>query len=329
MHKFIIPLLVALFPSLSFAASFDCIKAATRMEKLICSDPQLSKSDEDLAASYSKALKEASDPAAIKKQQREWLADVRKRCNDVACFKDAYSARIAQLASGKNVAKQEKFSVSVDHQAALEREHTVAAPTVQIECEGFEYTHLEKILIKRISNRDGSSLLLKTMRCETEVILESGGMSNTLIKVKGGSAGSNFIDLNNDGIYEVVISRGCGMVNCSNTIYCIDPNTLKAKKVLDYFGFNFQRIGEYFISSDRVAGYGEYEHNAYKIIEYTHLDLAAKPSFTIHSYFDSKREKSVCEISLGQKYRQSELVKTIVNKICLPESIVNMGGHDY
>lgn len=40
------------------AASFDCGKAASQMERLICSDSQLSKSDEDLAASYSRALKE-------------------------------------------------------------------------------------------------------------------------------------------------------------------------------------------------------------------------------------------------------------------------------
>ncbi len=65
--------------STTHAASFDCDKAATKMENLIRSDPQLSKSDEDLAEAYANALKEASDPATIKKQQREWLTDVRKR----------------------------------------------------------------------------------------------------------------------------------------------------------------------------------------------------------------------------------------------------------
>ncbi|WP_160296756.1 hypothetical protein [Sphingomonas sp. ERG5] len=32
------------------AASFDCAKASTRVEKLVCSDPQLSRLDERLAA---------------------------------------------------------------------------------------------------------------------------------------------------------------------------------------------------------------------------------------------------------------------------------------
>ncbi len=101
MPQFIFLFLVVLFPSLSLAASFDCTRAATKMEKLICSDAQLSKSDEDLAATYSKVLIEAADPAAIKKQQREWLADVRKRCDEVVCIRNAYTLRITQLASIK------------------------------------------------------------------------------------------------------------------------------------------------------------------------------------------------------------------------------------
>ena len=96
MTKFFTLLLFVLFPPLSLAASFDCARAVTQMEKTICSDPELSKSDEDLAASYSRALKEASDPTAVKEQQREWLAAV-QHCTDVSCFRDAYSARIARL----------------------------------------------------------------------------------------------------------------------------------------------------------------------------------------------------------------------------------------
>lgn len=90
------------------AASFDCGRASSKMEKLICSDPQLSKNDDDLAVLYAKALKEAPDPAALKKQQREWLSDVRKRCDDVPCLRDAYTSRMTQLASGKNASIQER-----------------------------------------------------------------------------------------------------------------------------------------------------------------------------------------------------------------------------
>lgn len=112
MPLFIALLLVVLFPSQSFAAGFDCTRATTKMEKLICNEPQLSKADEDLAASYSQALKVSSDPTAIKKQQREWLAEVRKRCDDVACIRESYSLRIAQLTSVENISKQNQPSVS-------------------------------------------------------------------------------------------------------------------------------------------------------------------------------------------------------------------------
>lgn len=84
------------------AASFDCAKATTKMEKLICSDAQLSQSDEELARAYSKAMKASADPAGIKMQQREWLSGVRKRCDDIPCFNAAYSARILQLPSTRN-----------------------------------------------------------------------------------------------------------------------------------------------------------------------------------------------------------------------------------
>lgn len=115
MPQFVFMLLVVLFPFLSFAASFDCAHAATKMEKLICGDPQLSKNDEELAASYSQALKEAPDPGVIKKQQREWLGEVRKRCNDAACIGDAYSLRIAQLTSVKKSAINQPANSSMSH----------------------------------------------------------------------------------------------------------------------------------------------------------------------------------------------------------------------
>ncbi len=79
------------------AASFDCDRAVTKMEQLICSDPALSRQDEKLAAAYERALKATSDPLAIRDQQREWLADTAKHCDSVACLKSAYALRINQL----------------------------------------------------------------------------------------------------------------------------------------------------------------------------------------------------------------------------------------
>jgi uncharacterized protein len=42
--------------TLAEAASFDCAKAATPHEKLVCGDPALSSADEHLAASFQAAI---------------------------------------------------------------------------------------------------------------------------------------------------------------------------------------------------------------------------------------------------------------------------------
>ncbi len=93
--------LIAIFviPSVIFAASFDCSKATTKTEKVICGDPTLSKLDEDMAVAYSKALK-TSDPDVVKKGQRKWLKEVLAPCiEDKVCIKKAYENRLRQLES--------------------------------------------------------------------------------------------------------------------------------------------------------------------------------------------------------------------------------------
>jgi hypothetical protein len=57
------------------AASFDCAKARTKVETLICKDPQLSRQDEDLAKAYGEALKvwDGKIAAYVKLTQRGWM----------------------------------------------------------------------------------------------------------------------------------------------------------------------------------------------------------------------------------------------------------------
>jgi len=88
----------------AFAASFDCAKAVTQVEKLICSDPELSKLDDRLGADYKKATdlsrqqRGASlgvDPILIQ-DQVEWLKS-RNTCKDAACIKKSYTTRLFGL----------------------------------------------------------------------------------------------------------------------------------------------------------------------------------------------------------------------------------------
>lgn|SRR5579871_402202 len=63
--------------------SFDCAKAATPVEVLICKDVELSFLDSQMANSYKMAVKDASAERkeVIRRQQAEWFADYSRTCN--------------------------------------------------------------------------------------------------------------------------------------------------------------------------------------------------------------------------------------------------------
>lgn len=78
------------------AASFDCTKALSRNEQLICSNPLLSELDDQMGTSYEIALSQSPDPDALKREQRKWLVK-RNGCAEVECLRVAYSTRLAEL----------------------------------------------------------------------------------------------------------------------------------------------------------------------------------------------------------------------------------------
>lgn len=78
------------------AASFDCGKAAARVEKMICGDAELSKLDGVMAIIFKDVLDNVSDPVAVKNAQRAWLKE-RNDCSDTACMMHAYETRLEGL----------------------------------------------------------------------------------------------------------------------------------------------------------------------------------------------------------------------------------------
>jgi len=83
-----------LFSGTAMAASFDCSKARTAVEKMICSDSVLSQLDEQLNAAYSGALSRIDNKAALKASQRSWLAF---SCREPACATELFKERIVLL----------------------------------------------------------------------------------------------------------------------------------------------------------------------------------------------------------------------------------------
>lgn len=81
----------------ALAASFNCAKAATVIERAICSSPELSSLDDQLSESYKAALGKAADPEQLKAAQRSWLRDVRGKCETGPCLTEVYKRRVAAL----------------------------------------------------------------------------------------------------------------------------------------------------------------------------------------------------------------------------------------
>ncbi len=89
---------LALAAPLASAASFDCAKAAAKVEKMVCANPELSRLDDYLNGSYQRAIKRVGDMPTLRAWQRAWLvADALNACQTAACVKQAYGTRIKQL----------------------------------------------------------------------------------------------------------------------------------------------------------------------------------------------------------------------------------------
>jgi len=98
-----------IFVSQSHAASFDCAKARSPVEKSICSNNELSKLDEELAEVYKSAAKDYPVQNYVKIRQREWVKENSSCSKDkmASCLKSNYEKRISQL---KNISDIKIFS---------------------------------------------------------------------------------------------------------------------------------------------------------------------------------------------------------------------------
>ena len=84
-------------PTFGAAASFNCAKAITANEIAICSDDELSKLDETLAAVYKQARGSVSDAKRLKSEQANWIKSLGTCDGNVDCLISAYDNRILVL----------------------------------------------------------------------------------------------------------------------------------------------------------------------------------------------------------------------------------------
>lgn len=82
------------------AASFDCAKAQTKVEHLICDNPEISKLDEELAASYKALLQDQTKATQIRQAQKQWVKE-RNSCMDANCVMITYQKRLLVLSQAQ------------------------------------------------------------------------------------------------------------------------------------------------------------------------------------------------------------------------------------
>jgi len=82
--------------TLANAASFNCSKAGTKVEHIICDNWNISKLDEELTQRFNEALQNHVRAALVIQTQRQWLKK-RNSCADAQCVTQAYTSRIADL----------------------------------------------------------------------------------------------------------------------------------------------------------------------------------------------------------------------------------------
>lgn len=84
----------------SVTPSFDCSKASSPTEKLICSDKDLAAQDRKLSEIYQKAIQRWTDDGVAAQQrtnQRNWIT-ARNRCGSARdCVESSYKRRVAEV----------------------------------------------------------------------------------------------------------------------------------------------------------------------------------------------------------------------------------------
>lgn len=155
------------------SASFDCTKAASKVEKLICSDPSLSKLDERLTSAYRTAMKNAVNLDLLRWEQKQWLLQ-RNECSDVSCLAESYTTRTVQLSPPRT----DQPLLSTD---------TGDSKSCQTVAEHLNNNHLNKLFVNPVNDPPSDKEIKRAFG-------EYAELGNYW-----------FLDLNNDGIQDELL----------------------------------------------------------------------------------------------------------------------------
>jgi uncharacterized protein len=81
----------------AIAASFGCSRLTTSVERMICADPKLSAMDRALGRRFDEALTLSPDPAALRAEEKLWLAGSRDPATTREGLAKVYTVRLGAL----------------------------------------------------------------------------------------------------------------------------------------------------------------------------------------------------------------------------------------
>ena len=92
--------IVLLISTDAYAESFDCAKASTVVEKMICEDAEINSLDEEMSAAYKKLIetRDHSQRIMTEADQKKWLT-LRNTCSDRSCLEARYKLRVEVLSA--------------------------------------------------------------------------------------------------------------------------------------------------------------------------------------------------------------------------------------
>jgi uncharacterized protein len=96
----VISQLLSVVTALAAGPSFNCTSSSTQVEKMICADPRLSRTDLEMAKDYKYGLAYASPDVRqeLQKEQTAWIKS-RNSCTTLRCLSDSYEVRLMRLRS--------------------------------------------------------------------------------------------------------------------------------------------------------------------------------------------------------------------------------------
>jgi len=78
-------------------AVIDCSKPKTKVDWMLCSNDKAAREEERMALAFREAMNRTDKREVLQQEQRDWNANVRDVCNDVACLVKAYRERATEL----------------------------------------------------------------------------------------------------------------------------------------------------------------------------------------------------------------------------------------